>query len=107
MEERLREKTSELYGSVAGYLGRPNTAQMEKFAYLRSQLNDQQKAAKQVWDSDLAKLNTQLKAAGFKSIDLIDKAAFDKMDNTSTASGGKQGFTWTPAGVEGVFLLND
>ncbi|MBP6009984.1 MAG: glycosyl hydrolase [Bacteroidia bacterium] len=106
-EERLREKTSELYGSVAGYLGRPNTAQMEKFAYLRSQLNDQQKAAKQVWDSDLVKLNTQLKAAGFKSIDLIDKAAFDKMDNTSTASGGKQGYTWTPAGVEGVFLLND
>ncbi len=84
-EERIREKLSELYGSVVGYDGRPTDAQLDKLKGLTYDLKKQKDIADANWKTDLPKVNSELKAAKLKPLQIMTKEEFDKTDNGSVA----------------------
>jgi photosystem II stability/assembly factor-like uncharacterized protein len=95
-EERIREKLSELYGSIVGYDGRPTDSQLERLKGLSYELNKQKEIAAAIWKTDLPKVNVALKNAKMNSLALMTKEEFDKTDNSNASAGGKSFNRWFP-----------
>ena len=92
-EERIREKLSELYGTVVGYDGRPTDSQLDRLKGLTSELKKQNDLADAIWKNDLPKVNAALKGAKMNTLSVMTKEEFDKTDNSSIAPSGK-GFNY-------------
>ena len=88
-EERIREKLSELYGSIVGYDGRPTDSQLERLKGLTSELKKQKELADVIWKNDLPKVNSSLKTAKMNALSVMTKEEFDKTDNSAVTSSGK------------------
>ena len=88
-EERIREKLSELYGSVVGYDGRPTDSQLERIKGLAFELDKQKQLADAIWKVDLPKVNAVLKGANVSSLFVMTKEQFDKTDNSNAGTSGK------------------
>ena len=95
-EERIREKLSELYGSIVGYDGRPTEAQLERIKGLAYELNKQKGIAEEIWKTDLPKVNSALKNAKMNSLAVMTKEEFDKTDNSNATASGKSYNRWFP-----------
>ena len=93
-EERIREKLSELYGSVVGYDGRPTDSQLERIKGLKFELNKQKEIAGTIWKTDLPKVNNGLKNAQMNSLVLMTKEEFDKTDTSNSMASGKSFNRW-------------
>ncbi len=88
-EERIREKLSELYGSIVGYDGRPTDSQLERLKGLSFELKKQKDIADGIWKTDLPKVNVALSGAKMNPLSVMTKDEFEKTDNSSIAPSGK------------------
>jgi photosystem II stability/assembly factor-like uncharacterized protein len=75
-EEKLREKLSELYGSVIGYPGRPTDSQIERVNGLADEFKKANDSKDKIMTEYFDKINSQLTASGMKKIELYSKEQF-------------------------------
>jgi hypothetical protein len=59
-EERIRERLSDLFANVVGYLGRPSDLQLERMRSLDKELDDEKKKADDLWTKNISAINTSL-----------------------------------------------
>jgi photosystem II stability/assembly factor-like uncharacterized protein len=83
-EERIREKLSELYGSVVGYEGRPTDSQLDRIKGLDYELKKQKEIADGIWKNDLNNINEKLIKSNQSKLTILTKADYDKMTIPST-----------------------
>ena len=91
-EEKIRERLSELYGSVLGYEGRPSDSHLDKMKALEHDISIQKNAVELIWKKELLKVNELLTKEGAKPITVLSKEDFDKMNPTGNTDGSSKGF---------------
>lgn len=79
-EPQLREKLSSLYSEVAGYYGRPSTAQLKNLTLMEDKVNAAQKELDALLQKPFADLNKKLTAANQPAISLRSFEDFKKAD---------------------------
>jgi photosystem II stability/assembly factor-like uncharacterized protein len=80
-EPQLREKISEVYGSVANFAGRPSNSQIESMKTLDADLQAIQKKFDEIRDKKLPILNKQLTAEKMEEIKIKTWEEFKKIDS--------------------------
>jgi photosystem II stability/assembly factor-like uncharacterized protein len=88
-EERIRERLSELYGSVVSFDGRPSESQMDKLKSIRHDLDKQKDLALKAWNTELPKVNAMLKKEGHVEFSLLTREDYDKQNPATGATAGK------------------
>jgi hypothetical protein len=81
-EERLREKLSMLYASVASYEGKPTDSQLDRLRGMELELSEAQKKTSALLTKDLDVINAQTAKTGMGKISLISREQFDKETGT-------------------------
>jgi photosystem II stability/assembly factor-like uncharacterized protein len=76
-EERLREHTDQLYGSITSWEGPPSAYQLDNIGGLRSQLNEITAEFSKLTGKELPELNARLKAKGAQPLAVPAPMAFD------------------------------
>lgn len=77
-EEKLREKITDLYGSVSTYGVRPTDSQLERVEGLLYEFNNAKKSAMNIYNGDLKKLNEALGKAGINKITILTREDWEK-----------------------------
>jgi photosystem II stability/assembly factor-like uncharacterized protein len=80
-EPQLREKISEVYGSVVGFAGRPSNSQIESMNTLNNELQELQKKFDEIRDKKLPTINKQIAAEKMEEIKLKTWEEFKKIDS--------------------------
>jgi len=92
-EERIREKTTQLYGSILNYEGRPGDYQMARIDSLKKELDDVAGEFEAFVSKELPAVNKTLSQKKLEAIQPIDRKAWDAADADSGASApGAGGF---------------
>lgn len=86
-EERIREKTTGLYGAITQYEGRPGDYQVARIDSLTQELGDVTKQFDAFTASELPKVNTSLAKKKLKPIRPITRAEWDKENNPAEGGG--------------------
>jgi photosystem II stability/assembly factor-like uncharacterized protein len=76
-EERIREKTTALYGAILNYEGRPGDYQIARIDSLKKELDDVRKEFDNLLAKDLPAINKSLKQKKQQSIEPISRKAWD------------------------------
>jgi photosystem II stability/assembly factor-like uncharacterized protein len=84
-EERIREKTSALYGAVLNYEGRPGDYQIARIDSLKKELDDVAGEFDAFVAKELPAVNKTLSQKKLKAIQPIDRKAWDAADSDSGA----------------------
>lgn len=91
-EERIRELTGELYGSVNGYEGRPTDYQVARTDALAHELEDVITDFHKLTDKELASINDGLKKKKLDAISVLSEADWQKQHadggGSASSSGG-------------------
>jgi photosystem II stability/assembly factor-like uncharacterized protein len=85
-EERIREKTTQLYGAILNYEGRPTDYQSARIDSLKKELEDVAGEFDALVAKELAALNKSLSQKKLEPIQPIDRKAWDAADTDSGAS---------------------
>jgi hypothetical protein len=85
-EERIREKTTGLYGAILNYEGRPGDYQIARIDSLTKELDDVRKEFDALLAKDLPPINKSLKQQRMPSIEPISRKVWDAAN--SEAEGG-------------------
>jgi photosystem II stability/assembly factor-like uncharacterized protein len=85
-EVRIREKTTELYGDILNYEGRPTDYQASRIASLKKELEDVAGEFESFLAKDLPAVNKSLGQKKIESIQPIDRKTWDAADTESGAS---------------------
>jgi hypothetical protein len=80
-EERIREKTSQLYGALVFYEGKPADYYMSRIDSLTQERQDVSRKFEQLLASDLKPVNDALKGKKLKEIQPLERSEWDKQDN--------------------------
>jgi hypothetical protein len=94
-EERLREKTTQLYGALSQYEGRPADYQLARIDSLRKELGDVETEFDVFVAKELPSANKSLKQKKVKEIQPISRKDWDAANSdegSSTAPMSRQGF---------------
>ncbi|HLV96194.1 MAG TPA: hypothetical protein VKS44_13460 [Candidatus Acidoferrales bacterium] len=86
-EERIREKTTGLYGAITQYEGRPGDYQVARIDSLTQELRDVAKQFDAFTATELPKINASLAKKKLKPIRPITRAEWDKANNPSEGGG--------------------
>ena len=86
-EIRIREKTTELYGELVDYEGRPADYQIARIAALQKELSDVVQEFDAFAGKDLAEANTALKKKKLPPVEPPTRADWDKASSGGGASG--------------------
>jgi hypothetical protein len=89
-EERIREKTSELYGALVFYEGKPADYYIDRIESLTHERNDVAGEFDGLLATDLKTVNASLAAKRLDEIHPLDRAAWEKA-NESMEAGGSPG----------------
>ena len=76
-EERIREKTTQLYGNILNYEGRPGDYQVARIDSLKKELDDVAAEFNNLIAKDLATLNRTLKQKKMEPIEPMDRKSWD------------------------------
>jgi hypothetical protein len=76
-EERIREKTTALYGAILNYEGRPGDYQIARIDSLKKELDDVRREFDNLLAKDLPAINKSLKQKKLQSIEPISRKAWD------------------------------
>ncbi|MGA3326946.1 MAG: sialidase [Terriglobia bacterium] len=87
-EERIREKTSELYGDLTGYEGRPADYQVARIDSLTRELNDVAKEFDAFTAKELQDANHSLTGKGLPTVQPETREMWDKSNDQTADSGG-------------------
>jgi hypothetical protein len=82
-EERIREKTTGLYGAILNYEGRPGDYQIARIDSLTKELGDVRKEFDALLAKDLPPINKSLKQKKLPSIEPISRKAWDAANSES------------------------
>jgi hypothetical protein len=93
-EERIREKTTELYGEILNYEGRPTDYQAARIDSLKKELDDVAGEFDSFVAKELPAVNKSLLQKKLEPIQLIDRKSWDAADSDSGAGapGGSRNF---------------
>jgi len=86
-EERIREKASNVYGTVSGYEGQPGEYQVSRIASLKHELDDVVKEFEAFVSKELAEVNASLTQKKLETIQPMNRADWEKA-NSDSESGG-------------------
>src|SRR5258706_5002708 len=84
-EERIREKTTQLYGAILNYEGRPGDYQMARIDSLKKELDDVAGEFEAFVSKELPAVNKTLSQKKLEAIQPIDRKAWDAADSDSGA----------------------
>src|SRR5256712_4042500 len=84
-EERIREKTTQLYGAILNYEGRPGDYQTARIDSLKKELDDVAGEFEAVVTKELPAVNKTLSQKKLEAIQPIDRKAWDAADADSGA----------------------
>jgi len=84
-EERIREKTTQLYGAILNYEGRPGDYQMARIDSLKKELDDVAGEFEAFVTKELPTVNKSLAQKKLEAIQPIDRKAWDAADADSGA----------------------
>jgi len=93
-EERIREKTTQLYGAITFYEGRPGDYQAARIDSLKHELDDVTKEFDAFAAKDLTEANASLAKKKLQPVQPITRADWDKAN-------GESGGSAAPAGTPG------
>jgi photosystem II stability/assembly factor-like uncharacterized protein len=79
-EERIRERLSELFANVVGYLGKPNDLQLERMKGLQKEIDAEKAKAEALWNKNITALNAVLAKANLAAVQWLSKEEYDKTD---------------------------
>ena len=85
-EERIREKTTALYGAILNYEGRPGDYQMARIDSLKKELDDVRTEFESLLAKDFPVVNKSLKQRKLPSIEPISRKAWDAANSESETS---------------------
>jgi photosystem II stability/assembly factor-like uncharacterized protein len=86
-EERIREKTSELYGALVFYEGKPADYYVDRIESLTHESNDVAAEFDKLLATDLKAVNASLVAKRLQDIHPLDRATWEKNDEIQEAGG--------------------
>ncbi len=93
-EERIREHTTELYGDLNNYEGRPAAYQLARIDSLTHDLDDVSKEFDAFVAKDLSAVNSSLKKKKVEPIQPLSREQWDKTSNDSDSAGAPSGMLW-------------
>jgi photosystem II stability/assembly factor-like uncharacterized protein len=93
-EERIREKTSALYGDLTGYEGRPTDYQAARIESLTRELNDVAKEFDAFTAKDLQDANRSLTKKGLPPVQPLTREMWERADNQADAGGLPAAYAW-------------
>ena len=93
-EERIREHTTELYGDLNNYEGRPAAYQLARIDSLTHDLDDVSKEFEAFVAKDLNATNTSLKKKKLEPVQPLSREQWDKTSNDSDSAGAPSGMLW-------------
>jgi photosystem II stability/assembly factor-like uncharacterized protein len=91
-EERIREKTTGLYGEILNYEGRPADYQTARIESLKKELEDVAAEFDTFVAKELSAVNKSLSQKKLEPIQPIDRKTWDAADADSVPSAGSQNF---------------
>ncbi len=91
-EERVREKTTQLYGDILNYEGRPTDYQVARIDSLKKELEDVAGEFDALVSKELAAVNKSLSQKKLEPIQPIDRKIWDAADAGAGAPGGGMNF---------------
>jgi hypothetical protein len=86
-EIRVREKTTELYGDLVDYEGRPTDYQSARLAALQKELADVVQEFDAFAARDLAEANAALKKKKLAPVETLSRADWDKASDEGGGAG--------------------
>jgi len=86
-EERIREKTAQLYGDLVGYEGRPGDYQVARIGSLEHELGDVMKEFDAFVAKDIQEANASLGKKKLGAIKTLTREEWDKANAESESSG--------------------
>ena len=84
-EERIREKTTGLYGAILNYEGRPGDYQIARIDSLKKELDDMRSEFDSVVANELSVINKSLKQKRLQPVEPISRKAWDAANNEADA----------------------
>jgi len=93
-EERIREHTTELYGDLDNYEGRPTDYQLARIDSLKHDLDDVAKEFDAFVAKDLNEVNSSLKKKKLRPVQPLSREQWDKTDTESDSAGAPSGMLW-------------
>ena len=84
-EERIREKTTGLYGAILNYEGRPGDYQITRIDSLKKELDDVRAEFESLLAKDLPAVNKSLKQKKLQPIEPISRQSWDAANSESDA----------------------
>ena len=90
-EERIREKTTDLYGDIVFYEGLPGDYQVARIDSLKHELNDVSKEFDTFMAKDVAKVNALLTKKKLEPVRSLTRAEWDKSNSESEAGSATGG----------------
>jgi uncharacterized Ntn-hydrolase superfamily protein len=92
-EERIREKTTALYGAFIGYEGRPADYQVARIDSLRHELDDVVKEFDAFVAKDVKEVNVSLAKKKLEIIQALTREEWEKANSQAESSGAPSGAT--------------
>jgi photosystem II stability/assembly factor-like uncharacterized protein len=93
-EERIREKTSELYGDLTGYEGRPADYQVARIESLTRELNDVAKEFDAFTAKELQDANHSLTRKGLPPVQPVTREMWDRANDQADSGGLPATYAW-------------
>jgi photosystem II stability/assembly factor-like uncharacterized protein len=93
-EERIREHTTELYGDLDNYEGRPTDYQLARIDSLKHDLDDVAKEFDAFVAKDLNEVNSSLKKKKLRPVQPLSREQWDKTNTESDSAGAPSGMLW-------------
>jgi photosystem II stability/assembly factor-like uncharacterized protein len=90
-EERIREKTSQLYGAITGYEGRPGDYQLARIDSLKQELQDVTKEFDAFTAKELPDVNASLAKKKLQPIRPLTRDQWDKANSESAGGASATG----------------
>jgi hypothetical protein len=93
-EERIREHTTELYGALNNYEGRPTDYQLARVDSLKRDLDDVAKEFDAFVAKDLSEANSSLKKKKLQPVQPLAREQWEKTNSESDSAGAPSGMLW-------------
>jgi len=106
-EERIREKTTGLYGTITGWEGRPGDYQVARIDSLKHELDDVTKEFDAFTTKELADANRALAKKKLTGIHTLSRDDWEKATGDSDAGGGAGGGSGAAAGAAAERVWRD
>lgn len=98
-EERIREKTTGLYGDLVSYEGRPADYQVARIDSLKKELGDVEKEFDSLVDRDLPSVNKSLAQKKLEPVQQLTRKSWDVANGDSGGTSGSASPARFPIGI--------